>query len=406
MLTNAEACSEVKDGKVLPDKLTKAKHDGYLGLAADMLRIYREGSGVTRGELHEAVTVLFHGERDCPPRRIKAFCKLLDDQSEFDGAEGDSASRLRMQVFDLASSKFPLVQIPDGLLEHRESEVKSEIAGKLKRPWKEIEGVLFGDVIELHRLESFTGYESPEALLTRYNEAQLQAVLYDATELKITARKDYKAIIRAAKLSNLMHSAVPRGEGFEFLFDGPASLHRDTQRYGVWMARVIPTLLLCRDWEMRAKIRRFKQSKWQPLLIVTSEDRYRSSLKALPEFDSALEKGFTEKWGVPPREGWTLERESEPRFIAQKAFFPDFTFRHETGVKLLFEVIGHWTPEYLAAKRRTLEQFSDEPLLLAVKEDSAKSFGDLGMPVVAFKTALKIEPVLVALRPFLAASQV
>jgi len=116
MLTNAEACSEVKDGKVLPDKLTKAKHDGYLGLAADMLRIYREGSGVTRGELHEAVTVLFHGERDCPPRRIKAFCKLLDDQSEFDGAEGDSASRLRMQVFDLASSKFPLVQIPDGLL--------------------------------------------------------------------------------------------------------------------------------------------------------------------------------------------------------------------------------------------------------------------------------------------------
>ena len=261
-------------------------------------------------------------------------------------------------------------------------------------------------MIELHRLETFTGYESPEALLTRYNEAQLQAVLYDATELKITARKDYKAIIRAAKLSNLMHSAVPRGEGFEFLFDGPASLHRDTQRYGVWMARVIPTLLLCRDWEMRAKIRRFKQSKWQPLLIVTSEDRYRSSLKALPEFDSALEKGFTEKWGVPPREGWTLERESEPRFIAQKAFFPDFTFRHETGVKLLFEVIGHWTPEYLAAKRRTLEQFSDEPLLLAVKEDSAKSFGDLGMPVVAFKTALKIEPVLVALRPFLAASQV
>jgi predicted nuclease of restriction endonuclease-like RecB superfamily len=298
MLTRAEAWSEVKDGRVLPDKLTKSKHEGYVGLAADMLRIYREGFGVTRGELHEAVSVLFHGERDCPPRRIKAFCKLLDDQSEFDGAKGDSASRLRMQVFDIASSKFPLVQIPEGLLEHSEAEVKAGIATEMKRPWKEIEGALFGDVIELHRLESFTGYESPEALLTRYNEAQLQAVLYDATELKITARKDYKAIIRAAKLSNLMHSAVPKGDGFEFLFDGPASLHRDTQRYGVWMARVIPTLLLCRDWELRAKIRRFKQSNWQPLLIVTSKDLYRSSLKALPEFDSALEKGFTEKWGV------------------------------------------------------------------------------------------------------------
>jgi predicted nuclease of restriction endonuclease-like RecB superfamily len=68
---------------------------------------------------------------------------------------------------------------------------------------------LYGDVTELHRLESFPGYDSAEALLTRYNEAQLQAVLYNATEMRITARHDYKAIIRAAKLSGQRQLEIP-----------------------------------------------------------------------------------------------------------------------------------------------------------------------------------------------------
>ena len=401
MLTRAEALSDVRDGKVLPDKLTTATHKHYLGIANDMLRIYREGVGVTRGELHESIEVLFRGERDCPARRIKAFCRLLDDRSEYDGAEGDAAAKLRMQVFRLAAPKFPIVKTPETMFEHREKDVKTEIATEMGRSWEQIERDLYGDVTELHRLESFPGYDSAEALLTRYNEAQLQAVLYNATEMRITARHDYKAIIRAAKLSHLMHAATRKGDGFEFLFDGPASLHRETQRYGVWIAGVIPTLLLCRDWELRATIRRFKGSKWQPSLSVTSNDRYKSSLKALPEFDSELERVFTEKWGVEPREGWTLRRESEPRFVEQKAFFPDFTLTHETGTKVLFEIVGHWTPEYLAQKRKTLEMFRAEPLLLAVKENSAESYGDLGMPVVPFKTSLKLEPVVAALRAFL-----
>jgi len=401
MLTKAEALSEIQKGRVLPDKLTKAKHGHYVGYAAEMLRIYSEGAGVTREELHEAVEQLFWTEQDCPARRVAAFCKLLDDKADFDGAEGDAAAQLRMRVFGLAAPKHPLVQEPASLLETRESEVKTAIAAELGRPWHDIERALFGDVIALHRLNSFHGYDSPEALLSRYNEAQLQAVLYAATEMSIVARDDYKAIIRAAKLSHLMHSVVRRDDGFEFIFDGPASLLRETQRYGISMANVIPTLLLCDDWELRATVRKFRSTNRQPQLIVTSRDRYRSSLKALPEFDSVMESRFSEKWGSITREGWGLKRESEPRFIGQKAFFPDFTFTHETGVKVLFEIVGHWTREYLAAKKKTLEEFKDEPLLLAVKEDSTEAFGDLGMAVVPFKSVIKLEPVVTALRSFL-----
>jgi len=400
MLTNEEALSEIKGLRVFPDKLTRSAHAHYVGLAEEMLRVYRGGIGKQRGELHDAIKQLLWSESDCPPRRAKAFCKLLDDKSEFDGSEGDRAARLRTQVFELSAVKHPLVLQPQTLLENSVSEVKQQIADHIGRPWADIEQDLFSDVIALHRLSAFAGYESAQALLSRYNEAQLQAVLYRATEMRVVARRDYKPIVRAAKLARLMHSAIRYDGGFEFIFDGPASLLRETKRYGVAMARVIPTLLLCEDWELRATIPRYANSARHPELRISSADRYTSSLKKLPDFDSELERRFAEKWGAARRNGWFLQHESEPRFVAQKAFFPDFVFEHEDGARVLLEIVGYWTPEYLSSKRDTLRQFVDEPLLLAVREDAAPHFGDLGFPVVTFKSSLKLEPLLAALEQF------
>ncbi|HEY8834622.1 MAG TPA: DUF790 family protein, partial [Chthoniobacterales bacterium] len=169
---------------------------------------------------------------------------------------------------------------------------------------------------------------------------------------------------------------------------------------GIAMARVIPTLLLCDDWELRATIPRYANSLPQPELRISSADRYKSSLKQLPEFDSELERKFAGKWGAGPRNGWSLKRESEPRFHGQKAFFPDFAFEHEDGMKVLFEIVGYWTPEYLRNKRDTLRDFLEEPLLLAMRDEAADDFDALGLPVVRFKSSLKLEPVIAALDPF------
>ena len=397
MLTKEEALSEVRNGRVFPDRLTQRAHQHYPPLAEHMLALYREGIGRTREELHDEVSALFWGEVECPPRRVRAFCKLLDDESDYEGNEGDAAAKLRMRVFRIAAQKHPLVKVPATLLDHCEADVKAEVGTALGCSWAQIEGDLFSDVFALHRLKAFHGYASGEALLSRYNEAQMQAVLYDATEMRIVARRDYKAIIRAAKLARLMHTAIRRTEGFEFIFDGPASALRTTKRYGILIAQIIPTLLACQDWEMSATIKYFRGGR-QPQLFVTSKDRYRSSRRTPPEFDSALERTFAEKWGAEPREGWSLRHESEPQFAGQKAFFPDFAFEHVSGARVLFEIVGHWTPEYLAAKRDTLRQFAGEPLVLAVREAAAGEFADLGLPVVEFKSGIKLEPVLGILR--------
>lgn len=397
MLTRAEALSWVENRRVIPDKLTRNSHGHYLTIADEMIRIYAEGANQTRSELHHAIEQLFWNET-CPPKRIKAFCKLLDDASDFEDARGGEIAELRMQVFTLAAPKYPLTAHATSVFAYNEKAVKEQIALNLEKPWEEIETELFSDVYELQRLRCFNGYESPSALLARYNEAQIQAALYSAVEVRVTAKRDYRAIVMAAKRAMLMHAAERLSDGsFRFTFYGPVSPLRTTKRYGVLLARLIPTLLTCKDWEMVAPIKYFRSGP-HPELRLSSGDKFQSSLDAPPAFDSAIERKFAEKWGEKPRNGWTLERESEPRFAGQKAFFPDFTLSHESGLRILMEIVGHWTPEYLQSKRETLKQFSDERIILAVSEGNVGHFADCNVEIVPFKTAITIEPIENALR--------
>ena len=78
-------------------------------------------------------------EQDCPQRRIDAFCKLLDDVSQYDHGSRRDAAALRRTVFRLAGPSHPLVQKPDRLFEHAECDVKVKIAAEVGRLWDEID---------------------------------------------------------------------------------------------------------------------------------------------------------------------------------------------------------------------------------------------------------------------------
>ena len=75
------------------------------------------------------------------------------------------------------------------------------------------------DVVECHRLEAFAGYPSGEALLARYNVAQVQVALFRAVEMIVWASDDFKTILRYAKLARLMHSIRLLSDGRYERFD-------------------------------------------------------------------------------------------------------------------------------------------------------------------------------------------
>jgi predicted nuclease of restriction endonuclease-like RecB superfamily len=395
MLTNAHAIVAYDRGRAVPDRLTRKAHAHYVGYAAKMLAVYRSGAGRPRGDLHRSVEGIFADEADCPPRRIQAFCKLLDDAGVFATDPQGRAAALRLSVFGRAAAFHPLVREPDRLFESGEEAVKARIAKDLGRPWAEIEADLYADVIGAQRLLRFEGYPSPEALLSRYNVAQLQACLYRAERMSVTATGDFKTILRYAKLARLLHDIRRLGPSlYRMDLSGPASALGETRRYGVAMARFVPALLACRGWEMRAQL----SAPWggKARLELSWMDGLTSHLPAPEEFDSAVEEAFAKKFGAE-REGWRLFREAEIVHEGQTAFVPDFVFRHADGAEVLFEIVGYWTPEYLAAKRETYRTFRGRRILMAVPARSLREDAAIPEDVLVYKSAIKIGPVLEAL---------
>jgi len=394
MLTSDQSIVVYEKGQAFPDRLSQRAHGHYVRHAERMLGVYRAGLGRTRRELHREVEAILEAEPDCPARRVDSFCKLLDDASEFH-SDPRRASLLRLKVFSLAAPLHPLVSEKSRLFESDEAQVKRQIALELGKPWEEIDRELYADVIDQHRLRSFQGYPDAAALLSRYNVAQAQACLYRAERAVIEAHADLKLILRHAKLARLLHDIVRVGPShYRIELSGPAAVLMETRRYGVDFAKFLTALLACRDWQMLALLK----APWgQPVRFkLSSQDGLKSHLPPPQEFDSSVEAGFAAKFGEE-RDGWRLTRESEILFEAQSAFVPDFVFRHEDGTQVLMEIVGFWTPQYLAHKRETLRRFQKHRILVAVAESCVREGATIPQGFLTYKTALKLEPVLQAL---------
>jgi len=395
MLTSDQSIVEFKAGRAIVDRLTQSTHSHYLRYAERMLAIYRNGKGRQRRQLHREIESLFADEPDCPIRRIQAFCKLLDDRSIFRTDSYGKAAKLRLKVFAEAARFHPLVEQPDRLFEHNETKIKTQLADELGLPWSEIEQSLYSDVMAYQTLERFEEYPSAQALLSRYNVAQLQACLYRAEKMTVIATDNLKTILRYAKLAKLMHDIVRLGpSNYRITFSGPASVLRRTRLYGVNFAKFLPALLACKGWRMTAILK----TPWNGAarLNLSDKDGFTSHLLPPDEFDSSLEESLAGKFG-PERDDWRLIREGEILHNHQKTFVPDFTFRHEDGTQVLLEIVGFWTPEYLSHRRETLKQFRHQKILIALPEKSLREGARTSKNVLVYKTTIKLKSLMEAL---------
>lgn len=393
MLTSEQSIVEYRAGEAFPDRLLRSIHRHYIPYAEKMLHVYRQGQGQERRQLHRAVADLLADEPDCPVRRVEAFCKLLDDKSTYQTDPRGKCGKLRLAVFSAAARLHPIVQSPDQLFSHDVAEARAIVVDAVGKPWDQIEQELYADVTAFQQLKAFEGYADAAALLSRYNEAQLQASLYRAENMVIDATGDFKTILRYAKLARLLHEIQFLGQShYRIRLTGPASILHETRRYGVNMARFLSALLTCGGWKASAVL----QTPWGTKATLSLSDAagFTSHLPPAAEFDSCLEEAFAAKFGAEPRDGWSIIREGEILHDGQTVFIPDFVFRHEDGTQVLLEIVGFWTPEYLAKKRETVRRFQKHRILLAVPERSLREGATVTENVLVYKTVLKLKPLL------------
>jgi hypothetical protein len=372
----------------------------FLRMAGELIEIFAAHEGKTRRELTEA---LHRYAEDSTDYRIqRGLAKLLgDDRCEFTERSIASPAEVRRRLFALARENHPVVLHPDLIHPVTKDDLLLEIAREYKTEPEQVAWALYADLTENHIL---TRFEAPSAewLLQRYNVALAQALLYRCVQMRLSVFRNipsrYKQLFKFIKFYQLMHAIQgDLDSGYEVVLDGPVSMFRLSQKYGLQLAVFLPALLLCTRWKMEAEIvqpdgsRRFFPLDESVGLV----SHYHDSTM----YDSLLERTFAERFAEIDS-GWQIEREVAIINLKDTVFIPDFAFRHRDGRTALLEIVGFWRPDYLERKIMKLKRSGRTDMVVAVSADLNVSEEDLKEApgsVLFFKNRLNPKEVIVRL---------
>ncbi|MFB6228474.1 MAG: DUF790 family protein [Halobacteriales archaeon] len=434
MLTADLARSRTVDGEIRP-LFIDISEPCHRETASELIELFETHLGEPKGDLDDAIDELTVADTDY--KIVRGLAKLLRDECEFEVQAAANPREIRQRLFEKANDRYPIVRQPTLGEDTQKLEVYSAVADELGISLEECFRGMYADLDDNKRLVRFgdrtvdgysdssetatttklTGnskreYDQAEQtvdwLLARYNLALAQAVLYDASEMRIRVWDNFGTVFSYMKLFGLMHRIYPTdadgarvastdlATGYEAVLDGPVSLFRKSRKYGIRMANFLPALPLCDRWEMNADILVDDSTGETNRFTLDHTDGLVSHYSPGRQYDSDIERTLSEKWERTNTE-WDLQREKDIFDLGAEVMIPDFAVEHPDGRRAIIEVIGFWTPEYLESKLAKIRQVDADNLILAVSErlDCAdEDFGDAADRVLWFKTGIHVYDVV------------
>jgi len=407
----------------------------YRETAATLIDLFETHLGEPKGDLEAAIDELTVDDTDY--KIVQGLAKLLTDECEFEQQAAVDPREIRQRLFERANDRYPIVRQPTLGEDTQKLEVYSAVADELGISLEGCYRGMYADLDHNKRLVRFgeqtvDGYDEDASdtsttkltgnskqaydqteqtvdwLLARYNLALAQAVLYDASEMRIRVWDHFGTVFSYVKLFGLMHRIYPidadgtrvdstdDAAGYEAELDGPASLFRKSQKYGIRMANFLPTLPLCDRWEMNAEILDDESTSNSHQFTLDHTDGLVSHYSTGQRFDSDIERTLARKWERANTE-WELQREDDVFDLGDEVMIPDFAIEHPNGRRAILEIVGFWTPEYLASKLTKIRQVEADNFVLAVSERldcAGEDFGDAADRVLWFKTGIHVYDVV------------
>ena len=372
-------------------------------LAEELIAVFAANVGQPRRVLEEQLQAL---EGTATDYRVKrGLAHLLQAFAEFEVQSPLEPETLRRLLFEEAAQQVPSLamgqQIKTRLAERLSVQMQGDIS------LAAIEAGMYADLAENHILQRFDP-PSPEALLHRYNLAQVQGLLYRARDLVITAYRndpgEYKQLFRYLKLFGLMsYIEGDADHGFSITIDGPASVLRSHSRYGTDLAKFLPALLKVSRWRMDATLLRPAndyQRGGEVHFGLDSDCGLVSHYRDSKVYDSAVEEAFAQRF-AKTKTDWRLEREVDLIPIPGSVMIPDFRLVHPEKRPWLFEIVGYWRPSYLQKKFAQVRQAQRDDLLLAVSQrlnlgKAGIKIDDVSAKIIWFKGRVNPQDVLAA----------
>ncbi|ELY85884.1 DUF790 family protein [Natrinema altunense] len=351
-------------------------------LAARVIGTYQGHVGEPRAALESALTDLERGTPGGPgdasgtPRAgdaadfklVRGFSALLEREATFETDAAIEPDRARRAAFEAAEAVGVVT-------EDERAAALSRASESLDISAADLETALYADLEDRQVLTAVDPRWDPDGLVAQYNLSLAQTALFDATELRVRS-SDPKALISAIKRLRLMYEIrrTDREDGAagisdrEVVVTGPTHLFRATRRYGTRFARLLRTVATSERWSIAATI---DDRGTERTLSLSHEDPIRVP-DADPvtdvSFDSGVEADFAARFSNLDLE-WELVREPEPLATGTRVMIPDFAFEYaHSDFRLFFEIMGFWTPEYVAKKLSQLSGLEDVDMLVAVDE--------------------------------------
>jgi uncharacterized protein len=257
---------------------------------------------------------------------------------------------------------------------HR-SEVIAAVAERFGISTTETDENLFSDLPMERRLILPDPIPDPHSLAAQTNLALAQGLLNAASEISIELFGSTRAVVRQVHLRRLL-CMVERSssKGVLLKISGAFALFRHTTMYGHALASILPLLLWCDRFELATHcVLRGREVNVQ----LSSRDPIERG-QPPKQYDSRIEERFARDFSRASLD-WNLVREPEPFEACGTLVFPDFAIVHrrDPSRRLLLEIVGFWTPDYLREKLRKLRELTGIPLILCINRSLNCGDGEL-----------------------------
>ncbi|MDW0167324.1 MAG: DUF790 family protein [Nitrososphaeraceae archaeon] len=388
-------------------------YENELSLTSKIIKMYEEMAEkkVSKANVDENVSKIEAKYTDY--KLVRGICHLLEQRcvyasntssniafSDNGNNNTNNAIYLRRNIFEESSRNgYPVT-------ENERKYILQKVASKNNLTIDELELAMWNDLDKNKYLKNFDSLTSLQ-LVAWYNISILQTVLLNCVKLEFSVYGgfNWKKILRKIKQLGLMYylynepnlklASNNQTKNQDMLLgsnndkriictvDGPLSIVRLTDKYGMAMAKLIPLIIFTERWSIDATILRksmkgikktynFQLSNRDEDLPIFDASHITSSHTHLQSerdseiglsfnkyimesFDSNVEKKFMDKF-LRFSTDWQLAREPDPLILSDgKAFIPDFVFEKH-GVKVYLEIVGFWTEDYL---KRKLEKIKD-----------------------------------------------
>jgi predicted nuclease of restriction endonuclease-like RecB superfamily len=435
MLTADLARSRTSDSEVMP-LFIDPDDARYRETASELIELFETHVGEPKADLDTAIDQLTVADTDY--KIIQGLAKLLRDECDFETVAAADPREIRQRLFEQANDSYPVVRQPTLGEDTRKLDVYTAVADELGISLAECHQGMYADLDANSHLVRFGNHVAESAeldtngttsttqltgqseesyrgkaltvewLLHRYNLALAQAVLYDATELRIRIWDQFATVFSYVKLFGLMHrispidehgervSSTDLAEGYEAILDGPASLFRQSRKYGIRMANFLPALPHCERWELTAEILVDESANETREFTLDQTAGLQTHYSGGSQFDSDLERTLADKWERANTD-WELVREDDVIDLGAEVMLPDFALEHPDGRRAILEIMGFWTPEYLDEKLNKIRQADVDDLVLAVSENLDCTSEDIDIEatrVLWFKSGIHVYDVV------------